>query len=52
MSKRREGREAAVQYLYQQDIHGDHAADLRKDFWAFREAKASVREYSENLIAV
>ena len=51
MSKRREGREAAVQYLYQQDIHGDHATDLRADFWAFREAKTSVREYAENLIA-
>ena len=51
MSKRREGREAAVQYLYQQDIHGDHTTDLRADFWAFREAKPSVREYAENLIA-
>ena len=50
MSKRREGREAAVQYLYQQDIHGDHATDLRADFWAFRETKTSVREYAENLI--
>ncbi|MEO6786928.1 MAG: transcription antitermination factor NusB [Chthoniobacteraceae bacterium] len=51
MSKRREGREAAVQFLYQQDIHGDRAADLRTDFWNFREAKASVREYADNLIA-
>ena len=51
MSKRREGREAAVQFLYQQDIHGDRATDLRKDFWAFRETKSSVREYAETLIA-
>jgi N utilization substance protein B len=51
MSKRREGREAAVQFLYQQDIHGDHTSDLSKDFWAFREAKTSVREYAETLIA-
>ena len=51
MSKRREGREAAVQFLYQQDIHGDRTADLREDFWNFREAKASVREFAENLIA-
>ena len=51
MSKRREGREATVQFLYQQDIHGDRAVDLRKDFWNFREAKASVREFAENLIA-
>ncbi len=51
MSKRREGREAAIQFLYQQDIHGDHTSDLSADFWAFRETKASVREYAENLIA-
>ncbi len=50
MSKRREGREAAIQFLYQQDIHGDRATDLRKDFWAFREARNSVREFAENLI--
>lgn len=50
MSKRREGREAAIQFLYQQDIHGDHALDLSRDFWAFREAKTSVREFAENLI--
>ena len=51
MSKRRDGREVAVQFLYQQDIHGDRATDLRKDFWAFRETKTSVREYAETLIA-
>jgi N utilization substance protein B len=51
MSKRREGREAAVQFLYQQDIHGDRATDLRPDFWNFRETKTSVREYAENLIS-
>jgi N utilization substance protein B len=51
MSKRREGREAAVQFLYQQDIHGDRATDLGPDFWNFRETKTSVREFAENLIA-
>jgi N utilization substance protein B len=51
MSKRREGREVAVQFLYQQDIHGDRATDLRPDFWNFRETKTSVREFAENLIA-
>ena len=50
MSKRREGREAAIQFLYQQDIHGDHTSDLGTDFWAFRETKPSVREFAENLI--
>ena len=51
MSKRREGREVAVQFLYQQDIHGDRATDLRADFWNFRETKASVRDFANNLIA-
>jgi transcription antitermination protein NusB len=51
MSKRREGREAAVQYLYQLEIHGDRKADLLVDFWNFRETKPAVREYANNLIA-
>jgi transcription antitermination protein NusB len=51
MSKRREGREAAVQYLYQLDIHGDPAADLRADFWQVREANTGVRDFAESLIA-
>ncbi|MEQ1853291.1 MAG: transcription antitermination factor NusB [Chthoniobacteraceae bacterium] len=51
MSKRREGREAAIQYLYQLEIHGDRAADLTADFWNMCEAKPAVREYANNLIA-
>jgi N utilization substance protein B len=51
MSKRREGREAAVQYLYQLEIHGDRKADLHVDFWNFREAKPAVREFADRLIA-
>jgi len=51
MSKRREGREAAVQYLYQLEIHGDRKADLLVDFWNLREAKTTVRDYANNLIA-
>ena len=51
MSKRREGREAAVQYLYQLEVHGDRAADLHVDFWNLREAKTSVRDFASNLIA-
>ena len=51
MSKRREGREAAVQYLYQLEIHGDRAADLHADFWNFRESKPAVREFANSLIA-
>lgn len=51
MSKRREGRETAVQYLYQLEIHGDRAADLHTDFWNFLETKPSVREFATSLIA-
>lgn len=51
MSKRREGREAAVQYLYQLEIHGDRKADLAADFWKLREGKASVREFADKLVA-
>ena len=51
MSKRREGREAAIQYLYQLEVHGDRTADLHTDFWNLREAKASVRDFANNLIA-
>src|SRR5688572_4866284 len=51
MSKRREGREAAIQYLHQLDIHGDRAADLRNDFWALREASEKVRAFAETLIS-
>ena len=51
MSKLREGREAAVQYLYQLDTHGDPLADLRADFWTLRESPEKVRAFAESLIA-
>ena len=51
MSKRREGREAAVQYLYQLDIHGDPTADLRKEFWALREGTDKVRAFADALVS-
>ncbi|MEK0450099.1 MAG: Transcription antitermination protein NusB [Verrucomicrobiota bacterium] len=50
MSKRRDGREAAVQYLYQRDIHGGDAPELLRDFWGVREANTGVREFAESLI--
>ena len=50
MSKRRDGREAAVQYLYQLDIHGEPTADLRRDFWLVREATQGVKDFAESLI--
>lgn len=51
MSKRRESREAAVQYLYQLDIHKDTQTDLKKDFWILREGSEKIRGFAEELIA-
>ena len=50
MSKRREGREAAVQYLYQLEAHGDRVTDLRADFWTLRESNPKVRAFAEQLV--
>ncbi len=57
MGKRREGREAAVQFLYQHDLHGggDLSADPA-DFWALRTTDgqsgptAKTRIFTEQLI--
>jgi N utilization substance protein B len=51
MSKRREGREAAVQYLYQIEAHGDRTTDLRTEFWTLRESSPKVRAFAEQLVA-
>ena len=56
MGKRREGREAAVQYLYQLDLHG--ATDLGDPtaFWALRSTPdktgtpAKTRAFAEHLV--
>jgi len=50
MGKRREGREAAVQFLFAHELHADHTADEQEAFWSIHNAKASVRAYAETLI--
>ena len=50
MSKRREGREAAVQYLYQLDIHGEPDAVQREEFWKLREGSDKVRVFADALV--
>jgi len=50
MSKRREGREAAVQYLFQQDIQVDRTTDLREQFWKLREGNKKVQEFAARLV--
>jgi N utilization substance protein B len=57
MSKRREGREAAVQFLFQADLNHTPAPELAVAFWEMRgeEGKgavpAKVRAFAEELIA-
>jgi transcription antitermination protein NusB len=51
MGKRREGREAAVQYLFSRDMHGEKAEEVTLEtFWTLHTAKNSTRLYAESLI--
>lgn len=51
-SPRRDGREAAVQFLYANDLEGglDTSAEKFEDFWSLRDAKPFVREFATQLI--
>lgn len=57
MGKRREGREAAVQFLYQADLNAGQIAAGNADFWELRvgsdkkTASASTRVFTEQLVA-
>ncbi len=57
MGKRREGREAAVQYLYQLDLHGETAAPDPAAFWDLRTTPGSAatpaktRAFTDQLVA-
>ncbi len=57
MGKRREGRESAVQFLYQMDMQSSTIGELLPHFWNLRVGPAgkcnvslSSREYAESLI--
>lgn len=49
MGKRREGREAAVQFLFAHDLHGEHTPEEQEAFWSIHNAKTSVRQHAETL---
>lgn len=51
-SPRRDGREAAVQYLYGNDVQGevDFSSDSMEEFWELRLAKDVAREFATQLI--
>lgn len=57
MGKRREGREAAVQYLYQLDLNGRALTISQEEFWAMRVAPGAApvppktQEFTNNLVA-
>jgi N utilization substance protein B len=53
MGKRREGREAAVQFLYQDDLNKTDPAAMAatlEEFWRLRESAARTREFAAELI--
>ncbi|HEY5891615.1 MAG TPA: transcription antitermination factor NusB [Chthoniobacterales bacterium] len=50
MGKRREGREAAIQFLYNTDLNHGENAGTREDFWDLRPAKPNIREFATTLI--
>jgi N utilization substance protein B len=57
MGKRRDSREAAVQFLYQLDLHQERESHGTDDFWELRcgpgkaPAPAKMRAFTEQLIA-
>ncbi len=50
MGVRREGREAAVQFLYQHDLGGDLTPEDLANFYAFRGISPAARRFCQNLI--
>jgi N utilization substance protein B len=50
MGVRREGREAAIQFLYQHDLGGDFTAQDLADFYAFRGISPAARRFCQKLV--
>ena len=50
MGVRREGREAAIQFLYQRDQGGGAGVKDLDDFYAFRGLSPSARRFCEGLV--
>jgi N utilization substance protein B len=50
MGKRREGREAAIQFLFARDMQGTEKPAEPEVFWTLHSAKASTRAFAESLI--
>lgn len=50
MGRRREGREAAIQFLFARDLQGESKPENADDFWTLHSAKTATRAFAENLI--
>lgn len=50
MGKRREGREAAIQFLFARDMQGTEKPESPEVFWTLHSAKTSTRAFAESLI--
>jgi N utilization substance protein B len=50
MGRRREGREAAIQFLFARDLQGESKPEDANEFWTLHSAKVSTRAFAENLI--
>jgi N utilization substance protein B len=50
MGKRREGREAAVQFLFQHDLNAGAQGEQAAAFWELRPATQNVRDFSDALV--
>ncbi|MBL9179194.1 MAG: transcription antitermination factor NusB [Verrucomicrobiaceae bacterium] len=50
MGRRREGREAAIQFLFARDMQGAGKPAEPEVFWTLHSAKASTRAFAESLI--
>jgi len=50
MGKRREGRQTAVQFLFQRDLSNSQMPEALVDFWAICPVNIATREFATNLI--
>src|SRR3979411_3059236 len=50
MGKRRAARQAAVQFHFWRDLHGDGAPERMEEFWEFCPAGPRVRQFAQPLI--
>jgi N utilization substance protein B len=50
MGKRRDGREIAVQFLFQRDLNSKDAAEDAELFWELRPATPKARTFAQSLV--